>query len=166
MTFKQPDSLNTCTPSLHSVTSDIPSSYANCSMIAWQVQHRQLRGARRDYFTLHTRKRFARQHMETSLNSSLSRMFPLRGCLQGCNGRSLLCLRVSVVAALPSSPFRAPGLARSVRWACCLAARGGARRGGAGENPLMVRPRWSRTPRLGRITVFTSGSQRRGRGHP
>lgn len=48
-------------------------------------------------------------------------MFPLRACRRGCNGRFLLCLRVSVVAALPSSPLPTAGLARCGRWVCSLA---------------------------------------------
>lgn len=63
-------------------------------------------------------------------------MFLLRACLRGCNGRSLPCLRVSVVAALPSSPLPTAGLARCGGCAGCLPV---GRAEGRGTSPLSPR---------------------------
>lgn len=74
------------------------------------------------------------------LNSSLFQRFPLRACRRGCNGRSLPCLRVSVVASLPSSPLPTAGLLGVVGvLPACL---WGARRGGAllTEDPPTTQP--------------------------
>lgn len=47
-------------------------------------------------------------------------MFPLRAYRRECNGQFLPCLRVSVVAALPSSPLPTAGLCRCGGFAACL----------------------------------------------
>lgn len=77
--------------------------YINCT--DWQ--HIKLSNTR-----AHIQKKKTIHTQKTWLNSSLSRMSPLRACHRGCNGRSLPCLRASVVVALPCSPIPAAGFAR------------------------------------------------------
>ena len=114
--------------------------YANCALTAgkfWRLSRRLLR------ITPNWEAQIVDIEVgydtKAWLNSSLFRRFPLRACRRGCNGRSLPCLRVSVVAALPSSPLPTAGLlgAVGVLPACLW----GARRGGAlTEDPPTTQP--------------------------